>query len=155
MRFGETPVPISNTTVKTLAAESTILVTVWEDRWLPDLWGCSSVGRAPALQAGGQEFESLHLHLVMRNAWFSSEDTLFIANALEPWKPNTEEQNLKPRERHQLGAFFERRTNHNYRNKHWVRRILTKANVNTRTYALIERINKKEESATLCWRNAG
>ena len=25
-------------------------------------WGCSSVGRAPALQAGGQEFESLHLH---------------------------------------------------------------------------------------------
>ena len=26
-------------------------------------WGCSSVGRAPALQAGGQEFESLHLHL--------------------------------------------------------------------------------------------
>ena len=29
-----------------------------------NLWGCSSVGRAPALQAGGQEFESLHLHLV-------------------------------------------------------------------------------------------
>ena len=28
------------------------------------LWGCSSVGRAPALQAGGQEFESLHLHSV-------------------------------------------------------------------------------------------
>ena len=25
-------------------------------------WGRSSVGRAPALQAGGQEFESLHLH---------------------------------------------------------------------------------------------
>ena len=24
--------------------------------------GCSSVGRAPALQAGGQEFESPHLH---------------------------------------------------------------------------------------------
>ena len=24
--------------------------------------GCSSVGRAPALQAGGQGFESLHLH---------------------------------------------------------------------------------------------
>ena len=27
------------------------------------IWGCSSVGRAPALQAGGQEFESLHLHV--------------------------------------------------------------------------------------------
>ena len=37
MRSGETPVPIPNTTVKTRAAESTILATVWEDRWLPDL----------------------------------------------------------------------------------------------------------------------
>ena len=27
------------------------------------IWGCSSVGRAPALQAGGHEFESHHLHL--------------------------------------------------------------------------------------------
>ena len=26
------------------------------------LWGCSSVGRAPALQAGGQEFEPPQLH---------------------------------------------------------------------------------------------
>ena len=36
IRSGETPVPIPNTTVKTRAAESTILATVWEDRWLPD-----------------------------------------------------------------------------------------------------------------------
>ena len=28
----------------------------------PWLWGCSSAGRAPALQAGGQEFDSPHLH---------------------------------------------------------------------------------------------
>ena len=27
-----------------------------------NLWGCSSAGRAPALQAGGQEFDSPHLH---------------------------------------------------------------------------------------------
>ena len=27
-----------------------------------EIWGCSSAGRAPALQAGGQGFESLHLH---------------------------------------------------------------------------------------------
>ena len=27
-----------------------------------NIWGYSSVGRAPALQAGGQEFESLYLH---------------------------------------------------------------------------------------------
>ena len=26
------------------------------------LWGCSSAGRAPALQAGGQEFEPPQLH---------------------------------------------------------------------------------------------
>ena len=26
------------------------------------LWGCSPAGRAPALQAGGQGFDSLHLH---------------------------------------------------------------------------------------------
>ena len=31
------------------------------------LWGCSSVGRAPALQAGGHEFESHHLHSVVSN----------------------------------------------------------------------------------------
>ena len=63
MRFWETPVHIPNTMVKTKAADDTILETVWESRWMPDsLWGCSSVGRAPALQAGGQEFESLHLH---------------------------------------------------------------------------------------------
>ena len=27
------------------------------------IWGCSSVGRAPALQAGGHEFESHHLQV--------------------------------------------------------------------------------------------
>ena len=62
MRLGDTPVPIPNTTVKTQAADGTALETVWESRWMPDLRGCSSVGRAPALQAGGREFESLHLN---------------------------------------------------------------------------------------------
>ena len=27
-----------------------------------EIWGCSSAGRAPALQAGGQEFDPPHLH---------------------------------------------------------------------------------------------
>ena len=36
MRLGETPVPIPNTTVKTKAAENTMLETAWEDRWVPD-----------------------------------------------------------------------------------------------------------------------
>ena len=36
MRLWETPVPIPNTTVKTQAADGTILVTVWKSRWTPD-----------------------------------------------------------------------------------------------------------------------
>ena len=36
MRPWGTPVPIPNTMVKTWAAEGTILVTVWENRTLPD-----------------------------------------------------------------------------------------------------------------------
>ena len=62
MRLGVTPVLIPNTMVKTQTADGTILETVWESRWLPESWGFSSVGRAPALQAGGREFESLNLH---------------------------------------------------------------------------------------------
>ena len=37
MRLGETPVPIPNTMVKPQAAEDTMLETVWESRWLPDI----------------------------------------------------------------------------------------------------------------------
>ena len=36
MRFGDTPVPIPNTMVKTEAADDTMLGTAWESRWLPD-----------------------------------------------------------------------------------------------------------------------
>ena len=32
------------------------------DAVLIEIWGCSSAGRAPALQAGGQEFDPPHLH---------------------------------------------------------------------------------------------
>ena len=68
MRAGATPVPIPNTMVKTRAADGTVLETVWESRRMPDLWGYSSAGRAPALQAGGHEFESRYLHLTIRGA---------------------------------------------------------------------------------------
>ena len=36
IRYGGTPVPIPNTTVKTVAAEGTALETMWESRWLPE-----------------------------------------------------------------------------------------------------------------------
>ena len=69
MRLGVTPVLIPNTTVKTQAAEGTMLETIWENRWSPDPWGYSSVGRAPALQAGGQGFESLYLHCLVKQTF--------------------------------------------------------------------------------------
>ena len=39
MRLWETPVPIPNTTVKTQAADGTMLETAWESRWVPDYRG--------------------------------------------------------------------------------------------------------------------
>ena len=65
MRLGDTPVPIPNTMVKTQSADDTALETVWESRWLPDFYGdIAQLARAPALQAGGREFESHYLHSV-------------------------------------------------------------------------------------------
>ena len=78
------PVPIPNTEVKLCSGENTLRETVREDSsmltrsWSGEIhskdrkngenykplkkWGCSSAGRAPALQAGGHGFESHHLH---------------------------------------------------------------------------------------------
>ena len=39
-----------------------LILRVLEAEILKTLWGCSSAGRAPALHAGGQEFEPPHLH---------------------------------------------------------------------------------------------
>ena len=44
MRFGETPVLISNTMVKTKAAEGTMLETAWEIRWVPESGGVAQLG---------------------------------------------------------------------------------------------------------------
>ena len=41
------------------------------------IWGCSSAGRAPALQAGGHGFESHHLHQQTESA------KLFIENRIK------------------------------------------------------------------------
>ena len=62
IRLGETPVPIPNTMVKPQTADGTVRGTARESRRLPEYRGLSSAGRAPALQAGGREFESLSLH---------------------------------------------------------------------------------------------
>ena len=41
-------------------------------------WGCSSAGRAPALQAGGQEFNPPHLHQPDKKVRY-----LFFENCIE------------------------------------------------------------------------
>ena len=65
MRSGDTPVPIPNTMVKTWAADGTNAGDGMGEQVAAGFpWGISSVGRAPALQAGGHEFESRILHLV-------------------------------------------------------------------------------------------
>ena len=67
------PVPIPNTEVKLCSVDNTSRETVRKDRSRPTsrtaekqfsipIRGCSSAGRAPALQAGGHGFESHHLH---------------------------------------------------------------------------------------------
>ena len=39
----------------------------------PETWGRSSAGRAPALQAGGQEFDSPRLHHFMSKRRFNND----------------------------------------------------------------------------------
>ena len=39
------------------------------------VWGCSSAGRAPALQAGGQRFDPAHLHHFLKRPMSSGQVT--------------------------------------------------------------------------------
>ena len=61
------------------------------------IWGYSSVGRAPALQAGGHEFESRYLHLIIGNTeellWKIIKCTLKIA-----YKKRNDKKNIKTSE---------------------------------------------------------
>ncbi len=61
------------------------------------IWGYSSVGRAPALQAGGHEFESRYLHLIIVNTvtvkWMIIRCTLKIA-----YKKRNDKRNIKTSE---------------------------------------------------------
>ena len=54
------------------------------------LWGYSSVGRAPALQAGGHEFESRYLHSETHKQSFRMEQ-IFYLFYIAPWKLHIEE----------------------------------------------------------------
>ena len=60
-------------------------------------WGYSSVGRAPALQAGGHEFESRYLHSIIGTTanllWTVIKCTLKIA-----YKKRNDKKNIKTSE---------------------------------------------------------
>ena len=103
----------------------------------PIIWGCSSAGRAPALQAGGHGFESHHLHhgvarlrrglktplwrrwieeeptgsasLAMRTGSRSETVGIPIISKTVHWKPN------KKNETKQIVVYWEKLVNLNYR----------------------------------------
>ena len=60
MREGEIPVPIPNTTVKTFAADGTMLETAWESRRLPGLFYDNGL-QAAKFESSLLEFKLGHL----------------------------------------------------------------------------------------------
>ena len=70
MRLGDTPVPIPNTMVKTLAAEDTALVTVWESRWLPDYKKEKRNRRDIQIDTGKDEQQLIDANLISREVLF-------------------------------------------------------------------------------------
>ena len=109
MRFGVTPVPIPNTTVKTKAAESTILATVWEDRWLPEPKKIKRgfkrvdflVVLASTMCESRTSADTLRRRSYSRNTsaswWLPKQSELIV-----PWKPNTEMKDLLIRDNPRL-----------------------------------------------------
>ena len=75
-------------------------------------WGRSSVGRAPALQAGGQEFESLHLHLYKTDDLFVVLYSMYLENHILKRKDRIfKEENIKTSEGHTGRYVKEEKTN--------------------------------------------
>ena len=58
--------------------------------WLLDqIRGCSSAGRAPALQAGGRQFDSVHLHqstIEVRNLYLCKSTSTNFRSLKKDWK---------------------------------------------------------------------
>ena len=73
MRFSETHVLIPNTMVKTYTADDTILVTVWERRWLPNYnGGVAQLGEHLPCKQG---VKSSNLSISIRNLMIKFRDT--------------------------------------------------------------------------------
>ena len=85
MRLGDTPVLIPNTMVKTQAADGTILETVWESRWLPDLFKKNAEKRL-------NKYWFYQWLEIKTEFWFLMTDKNSVR--FVPWKPNIETINL-------------------------------------------------------------
>ena len=81
MRLGDTPVLIPNTMVKTQAADGTILETVWESRWLPDLFKKIAEKRL-------NKYWFYQWLEIKTKFWFLMTDKNSVR--FVPWKPNIE-----------------------------------------------------------------
>ena len=81
MRFWETPVLIPNTMVKTEAADNTILVTVWESRWLPNYnGGVAQLGEHLPCKQG---VKSSNLSVSIVDVIKQLQSTLYLENFIQ------------------------------------------------------------------------
>ena len=58
----KTPVQLKEERLSGKRTVETLAIALFNFEDAGKVWGCSSAGRAPALQAGGQEFDPPHLH---------------------------------------------------------------------------------------------
>ena len=81
MRFWETPVLIPNTMVKTKTADDTILVTVWESRWLPNYnGGVAQLGEHLPCKQG---VKSSNLSVSIVDVIKQLQSTLYLENFIQ------------------------------------------------------------------------
>ena len=67
MHLGGTPVPIPNTTVKTQAADGTMLETAWESRWLPDT--LNEIGAKAPFQSRIERSGDIYTYRTLKTAY--------------------------------------------------------------------------------------
>ena len=85
-----------------------------------EFWGCSSVGSAPALQAGGRQFEPDQLHQNKNGRYHKMPFLFFFRDTCPPKKFFINNIDTK----HNLSIIFQLRQKHEQLFAHWCARIL-------------------------------
>ena len=82
-----------------------------QKKWMK-IWGFSSAGRAPALQAGGQRFDPANLHQDSKEdkrltevPWKQDASLSFLKLKYVPWKLNIDDYDAIMRRQHK-GKFL-------------------------------------------------